>query len=591
MNITQRIRAVQSELENRNAYALIIPSTDPHMSEYVAPRWEGRAWISGFHGSAGTAVVTLDGAALWTDGRYFLEAGEVLAGTGIELMKMGLPDTPEIEEWIAARHKKRAGASDQVLVSAESFPQAMFSAMAARLVRYGLKLIAGIDPLEAVWKDRPALPARPFYETSSKHTGETRSRRLERLRLWLADRPEDFVLVTALDEIAWLLNLRGSDVECNPVFYAYLLVSPDEASLFTHGEDMSREIAAGLEADGISVLPYAGFITELEKIEGKVCADPGTINMAAAQALGDGFAPAESPVKLWKAVKTTVELESTRTVMERDGAAMVRLLHWIEKRVENREPLDEMMISGKISEIRRAGEGYIGDSFPAIVGFGAHGAIVHYRVNETSSLPVEQNGMLLIDSGGQYADGTTDITRTLGIHDVSQSQIDHFTLVLKGNIALSQAVFPRGTSGLQLDVLARQGLWSRGLNYAHGTGHGVGFALNVHEGPQSISTRFIKQELLPGMIVSNEPGYYVEGSHGIRIENLEAVVEHPELSGFLMFETLTLCPIELELINSSLLTSDELAWLNQYHQTVWRRLSPLLDSELRLWLQHKTRKL
>jgi Xaa-Pro aminopeptidase len=593
MTVQKRVQALQAALKSNDLFACIIPSTDPHMSEYVAPRWEGRAWISGFAGSAGTAVISVDGAALWTDGRYFLEAGQVLDGSGIELMKMGLPETPSIEDWLTSRYAAagRAGHTGRVRVAGESFPLGQFQQMARSLDQGSLLLEAGDDLLDEIWKDRPGLPGEGFYEVSADFTGETRRQRLDRLAGWITEHGYGAVLLSALDEIAWTLNLRGSDVECNPVFYGYLLFGPDGGTLFTHGEDMDPALVSALQDDRIDLARYSDIFDALKDAKGSVASDPGTLNVAAAGKLDDRLRSVASPVKLWKAVKTGSELASTRRVMERDGVAMVKLLHWIEKSAASGDSLDELTISNKITELRSAGSSYVGDSFPSIVGFAGHGAIVHYRVDRESSSAVEGNGLLLIDSGGQYADGTTDITRTLAVGNPSPEQIDQFTLVLKGNIALSSAVFPRGTTGLQLDTLARLPLWNRGLNYGHGTGHGVGFALNVHEGPQSISTRFIDQQLLAGMIVSNEPGFYAEGSHGIRIENLEAVVDLEDRPGFLGFETLTLCPIELEMINRKLLTEEEVLWINDYHQMVWKRLSPELDSDLRLWLQHKTRKL
>lgn len=594
MSVHKRISAIQHELSQRSAFACIIPSGDPHVSEYVAPRWEGRAWASGFHGSAGTLVVCVDSAALWTDGRYFLEAARVLEGSGIELMKMGLPQTPEISQWIIQQSaEKKVGENRSVLVAEDSFPLSLFNGMGRELSANGLELKAQADILDAVWADRPELPGNALYEISSELTGQTRAQRLALLREWVKDAGGGSFLISALDEIAWILNLRGSDVDCNPVFYAYLLVDPDKAVLFVSPSAVDKNIAKALKADGVECREYGQIFGILSEgvLSPSVFADPTTLNVAAASAIGDVLKPVGSPIRQWKACKSDVELEATRNVMERDGAAMVRLLHWIERQIEAGQVLTELEISRKVSEFRSADSQYVGDSFESIVGFGPNGAVVHYRVDEESSLSLDHNGLLLIDSGGQYRDGTTDITRTVSVGEASAEQIRHFTLVLKGHINLARAKFPRGTFGVQLDTFARKYLWQEGLDYRHGTGHGVGFALNVHEGPQSISTKLVNQPLLPGMICSNEPGYYQADSHGIRIENLLAVRATENSDEFLDFENLTLCPIELELINRSMLFDEEIRWINEYHQMVWKRLSPLLDSELRLWLQHKTRKL
>lgn len=400
-------------------------------------------------------------------------------------------------------------------------------------------------------------------------------------------------MISALDEVAWLLQLRGRDVEYNPVFYAYAFLDSKESILHvcTHGENISDDLKKDLEQDNVQIHAYEDVGELLRSTEGKVAADPLTLNMEIASILGDRLTKQESSIRRWKACKNPVEVESTRSVMIRDGVAMVNFLFWLEHQLKDGSALDELMISRKITAFRSEQENYVGDSFRSIVGFNGHGAIVHYSVDEESSSSIEGNGLLLIDSGGQYLDGTTDITRTVAVHDVDQEVKHHFTLVLKGHIGLGSAVFPEGTPGIQLDSFARRPLWQNGLNYGHGTGHGVGFALNVHEGPQSISPRLISTPLEPGMICSNEPGFYLEDAYGIRIENLVTVSPHEEYDGYLSFENLTLCPIELSLIERDLLSDEEVSWLNSYHDKVWRSLSPHLEQEQRIWLQHKTRKL
>ncbi|AHC16328.1 aminopeptidase family protein P [Salinispira pacifica] len=588
---SERIHLLQEYLKKQNAFAAVIPSTDPHMSEYVAERWRGRSWISAFEGSAGTVAVTQKDAALWTDSRYFLEAGRVLKNSGIALMKQGLPETPSIEQWLMQMKGKQEGA--RVLVAADSFALKSFESMQSELANGDISLEAAPDFLDTIWENRPGLPAEEIYAHDSTFSGETRNDRITRLREFADSRGYERILITALDEIAWLLQLRGRDVEFNPVFYAYALLETrgPVLHLCTHAENISPDLRRELEADNVHIHGYQDIGKLLTSSEGQVAADPLTLNMETASILGDRLVKLPSPVRSWKACKNPKEIESTRNVMIRDGVAMVNFLYWLEHELKDGSSLDELAVSRKITEFRSTQKNYVGDSFRSIVGFNDHGAVVHYSVDENSSSPIQGNGLLLIDSGGQYLDGTTDITRTVAVHDVDREAKHHFTLVLKGHINLASAVFPEGTPGIQLDSLARRPLWQNGLNYGHGTGHGVGFALNVHEGPQSISPRLISTPLQPGMICSNEPGYYLEGAYGIRIENLVAVGPHESYSGFLCFEDLTLCPIELSLIERDLLNDEEISWLNDYHDMVWRNLSPHLEQEQRIWLQHKTRKL
>ena len=454
-----------------------------------------------------------------------------------------------------------------------------------------MELRAVDDLLDTVWTDRPPLPSEKIYEISSRITGESRETRLSRLKEELGRQGISAFLVSALDEIAWILNLRGSDVEYNPVFYAYLLVSEKETLLCTHYADMSPSVRSALEAAGISLAGYGDIEAALKAQEGIIGADPASLNVKIAHILEKNLKPLKSPLKLWKAGKTAAELASTRQVMELDGVAMVKLLHWLEKALERGEELSELKVSNYIERFRAEHEDCIGSSFAAIVGFQEHGAIIHYTVDEKSNKAIRGGGLLLIDSGGQYRGGTTDITRTLAIGTVPRDLREQYTLVLKGHIGLARAVFPAGSTGAQLDSLARRPLWEHGLNYGHGTGHGVGFALNVHEGPQNISPRPLPVALEIGMICSNEPGFYEEGSHGIRIENLLAVRLHATHPAFLCFETLSLCPLEPELIQGELLSQEEISWVNSYHRLVWERLSPLLSAPQRNWLKGKTREL
>ncbi len=583
---TDRIEKIQKQLKQKGYAACIITSSDPHMSEYTARRWQSRAWASGFAGSAGTLVVGTEKAALWTDGRYFIEAESALKNTPVALMKSGLPETPEISQWLC---QIIAVKGSKILVDAETCSHRDLLRVSADLAPAGLELIAGEDILEDIWLDRPGLPDEPIYEIDVEICGETRESKIARLREYLGKSGTQYILISALDQIAWLLNLRGSDVVFNPVFYAFVLVSAGRLVLYTHGSGMSEELREKLAVFGVQCSEYQKIYADLAALKGRLLADPANLNVAVVSRAGDALVLSPSPLVLWKAVKNSRERASLCGVMERDGVAMVRLLKWLESSYADGAELDELGISAAMDEFRSQQNGYMGNSFRSIAGFAWHGAIIHYSVDKTSNIPLDRDGLLLLDSGGQYCDGTSDITRTLPIGDIAHELKRQFTLVLKGNIALGRAVFPRGTTGLQLDSLARRALWESGLDYSHGTGHGVGFALNVHEGPQRISTHQPSVELLPGMICSNEPGYYQEGSHGIRIENLVAVEEHSDYPGFLRFETLTLCPIELSLVDKGMLDLSEITWLNAYHDEVWHRLAPLLEENERMWLQHKTR--
>lgn len=599
ITIKEKISLIRQELQKRGAFAGIFPSGDPHISEYTAERWKIREWISGFYGSAGTVVVTQSAAALWTDSRYFLEAAEALKGSGIVLMKMGLPGTLAIEDWIVGEFRdwaaENAGRSamNRALFDSEHFPLSQFDQ--SRLKLKEMELIAVDDLLGGIWRDRPPMPGAAIYEISSTVTGVTREERLGYLRKLLGKQGVSAFLISALDEIAWLLNLRGSDVKYNPVFYAWLLVREQDSLLCTHCEDLPEPLCQSLEDAGVLLADYTDIEPALKMQGGMIAADSASLNVKMARILGEKHKHITSPVQLWKARKTASELVSTRKVMEMDGVAMVKLLRWLENVTKKGGKLTELMVATHIDDFRAEQEGFIGSSFASVVGFQEHAAIIHYSVDEKSDKAIDGEGLLLIDSGGQYRNGTTDITRTIFISGQARKCPKElrrqYTLVLKGHIALARAVFPEGTIGSQLDSLARRPLWEQGLNYGHGTGHGVGFALNVHEGPQSIGLLPTAAALEPGMVCSNEPGYYRDGSHGIRIENLVAVKQHPSHQGFLCFETLSLCPLELELVQKELLSHEEIAWLNDYHRQVRDRLSPLLDSPLQDWLSQKTREL
>ena len=611
--VRRRILQIQQKLTAQEAFAAIFFSTDPHISEYVAERWKVRSWISGFCGSAGIVVVTRLNAALWTDSRYFLEAEQSLKGSGIVLMKEGLSLT--IEEWISKEYREQGeDCEGRVLVDGETCTHSQFNELTLGLSQAGLVVEAADNILVDIWQGRPLLPAEEIYEISSVLTGESREVRLSRLKKILPELGVSAFLVSALDELAWVLNLRGSDVQYNPVFYGYLLVSERETILCTHHKDIPPAICSHLVNAGVRLAEYDDIHAILnealrpeegtkpaesrakqgfgERGAGRIIgADPSSVNMNIVQLLGEDLKTMSSPLKLWKAQKTMAEIGSTRRVMEQDGVAMVKLLHWLEVCVENDEEMSELKVSDRIRHFRAERDGFISESFTSIVGFQGNAAVIHYSVDENSNKTIKGKGILLIDSGGQYRGGTTDITRTLAIGEAPARIQTQYSLVLKGHIQLAQAIFPVGSTGMELDSFARQVLWAQGLNYGHGTGHGVGFALNVHEGPQNISPRPLPVALEEGMICSNEPGYYEEGSHGIRIENLLLVNAHHEYQGFLCFETLSLCPLEINLIKRELLTDEEIAWVNGYHQLVWDRLSPLLSESDRIWLKQKTRQL
>ncbi|MGI9255471.1 MAG: aminopeptidase family protein P [Salinispira sp.] len=616
MQQQDKIALLRNELRKRGAFAVIFLTADPHISEYVAPRWKVREWLSEFCGSAGTLVVTRQSAALWTDYRYFLEAAEALEGSSIMLMKMEMPETPVIEAWIASEFEKWRETDAEILVDGECFAFNQFRKSAREFEKYGFSLNVTDGLVDNIWSDRPPMPTAPMYEISAAVTGETREERITFLRELFPTLKINSFLLTALDEIAWILNLRGSDVEYNPVFYAYLLVNESDAVLFTHCAELPEPLRQKLAEGGVGLAEYEEIESVLKTSDGIIGADADTLNVkiarsARAAASNPGASNASSPrsnppapitpknklklipspIKMRKARKNTEELASLRNVMKKDGLAMVTLLHWLEQAVENNEKISELTVSTRIEECRAEQEGFIGSSFTSIVGFREHGAIIHYVVNENSNKSIEKDGILLIDSGGQYRNGTTDITRTVPVGRVAENIRLQYTLVLKGHISLARAIFPEGTTGAHLDSFARRALWEHGLNYGHGTGHGVGFALNVHEGPQNISFHPHAVILEPGMVCSNEPGYYQDTSHGIRIENLIAVECHPQYRDFLRFETLSLCPLELNLVKTELLSAEEREWINTYHGLVYESLSPLLNTSLRLWLEQKTRTL
>ena len=573
--------------------AFVFPSSDPHNSEYVADHWKSREWISGFTGSAGTAVVTLDHAALWTDSRYFIAAAEQLAGTEYRLMKLRVEGTPTVCEWLAdelaAYEKPVVGLDGNVNSFAE------VAALTQELATRGnIRVRTDADPMATLWTARPAIPGHKVCLHPLKYAGETTASKISRIRKSLAVRGADGLLVTALDEIAWVLNLRGSDVHCNPVFVSYLLITPGNVTLYINKEKLPEEVRHCLAAGNIAVEPYGAVAVGLEHYPGRhLLVDDSTTNHTLVSALLRGKAVfGESPVPGMKAVKNRVEQDGFRTAMLRDGIAMVKFLAWLKPAVEAGGQT-EISLDRRLTALRAEQPLFKGISFDTIVGYEAHGAIVHYEATPATDAPIEPHGLVLIDSGAQYEDGTTDITRTVAQGRLTEEQRRIYTLVLKGHIQLALCRFPSGACGSQIDAIAREPMWREGYNYLHGTGHGVGSYLNVHEGPHQIRMEWRPAPLRAGMTVTDEPGLYLEGKFGVRIENTLLIVPAAttDFGEFLGFETLTLAPIDTTPVLPYMLTAEERQWLNSYHRRVRETLSPHLSAAEAAWLKAAARPL
>lgn len=588
--IPQRVSALRRWMAERQLAAFIIPSTDPHLSEYVAPHWQAREWISGFTGSAGTVVVTASSAGLWTDSRYFLQAAAQLHGTGIALFKEMLPETPDIPAYL----RGTLAAGSTVGIDGKLFSAARTLLLKEALEKDGLLRLADAgDPMADLWGDRPPMPAAPAIIYSLDYAGRSCPDKLNDIRQALAANDAESILLSALDEIAWTLNLRGADVHCNPVVICYLLVTKDEAHCFIRPEKVTPEVKEYLAGCGVALHPYEEAENFLSRIASPTLSlDAGKTNYALWVAVNPGCRKVEapSPVALLKAVRNEREIAGLRNAMLKDGVALARFLMWLEKVVPD-GGVTETGVGRKLHELRAAQPLYKGDSFDTIAGYGAHGAIVHYEATPETDAELQPRGFLLLDSGAQYLDGTTDITRTIPLGPLTDEEIIDYTLILKGHIALARAVYPEGTRGAQLDVLARMPIWTRRMNFLHGTGHGVGHFLNVHEGPQSIRMNENPVALRPGMVTTNEPGVYKDGSHGVRTENMMLTVPAGEgmFGRYLRFETLTLCPINTSCIDRTLLDADEVKWLDEYHANVCKRLSPLLNEEEKAWLRNACR--
>ena len=587
-NITERIEALRQQMRANGLAAFIVPSTDPHAGEYVPEHWESRKWITGFTGSAGTAVITLNDAGLWTDSRYFIQAEEQLEGTGIRLFKDRLPETPSIPEWLTSVLKagEKVGINGWVNTHQEA------ETLRYQLNRYSIELITlAEDVFDTIWEDRPNLPQSPVFILDEEKTGSSCSEKISRIKSALKKNHTEAIILSSLDEIAWTLNLRGEDVHCNPVFISYLLITPKANTLYILEEKITNEVRSYLEKHQINIKPYTDFAKDAFKQGCHLLQVSPLVNEAlytlAARRMPTTILP--SPVALMKAVKNETEQAGFRKAMERDGVAMVKFLRWMKEAVPTGNET-ELSIDKKLYELRAEQANFKGISFDTIAGYKEHAAIVHYEATPETDIPVKPEGLLLLDSGAQYLDGTTDITRTIVLGPLTEEEKTDYTLVLKGHLQLQNAHFPAGTCGTQLDILARMAMWKQGINYLHGTGHGIGHFLCVHEGPHQVRMNYMPTPLEPGMILTDEPGIYKAGRHGIRIENTLLIVpaQETEFGKFYRFEPLTLCPIDKKAIVVSMLTDEELNWLNDYHQMVYDRLHTLLDTDEQTWLKQAT---
>ncbi len=587
--IKRRLEKLRGVMKDKGIDVYIVNGSDPHKSEYPPSRWKTRSWLTGFSGSAGTVVVTLEKAGLWTDSRYFLQAEKELENSGILLFKMGLPGVPSPVEWIKALSSNTLTVSSNAFTTTLEEKRTFEKEFAGEKIKY----ISEEDLLDRIWDDRPDLPREKIFQLDMKYCGKDRKTKINEIRVVMNNAGVSWYLVSSLSDIAWTLNLRGNDIPFNPLFLAYLLIGKETTILFTGLEKVSSDLQALLLSERIEIRPYE-FVSEYVRSldAARIMVSPGATSVAMFSLFTEAWTVIERPdcTTEMKAVKNSIELSGIRHAMKKDGAALVRFLKWLEEKWPI-PGLDEIQIAGKLTELRSLQDGFVGPSFETIAGFNEHGAIVHYSAKEGSAALLDIPGFLLLDSGGQYLDGTTDITRIIPVGGKKDTEVKKdYTLVLKGHIDLARIQFPEGTTGIQLDLLARHSLWMEGKNYLHGTGHGVGHFLTVHEGPENISPRQPSAVLKPGMVMSNEPGLYREGKYGIRIENLVTVVEseETEFGRFYKFETLTLCPLERDLIDTALLTEEQLQWVNAYHEKVYALLSPFLAEDEKIWLQKKT---
>ena len=588
--IPERLSAFRKFMESKNMSVFVIPGTDPHLSEYPAATWEGRKWISGFTGSAGTIVVTLSKAGLFTDSRYFLQGKTELANTGIDLFEVGVPKTPDMIDWIIDETGENGKVGIDGLVYAASDAKLLRN----RLKRKNIELITEFDPFVEIWKDRPEIPRNEIFTLPEDITGESAKSKIERIVTAIKKEDADGMLMVTLDTIAWTFNIRGNDVDFNPVAVAYAYISEKETVLFINPEKLTNEVTDNLKQQGVVLADYHKVFEYVGNLPSKtnILITGSKINHKLLHTITENchVVDVPSPADLMKSTKNKTELKGFRNAMLKDGIALVKFYMWMEKAVPARE-VTEVTIEEKLREYRSQQPLYFGESFNTIAGYAGNGAIVHYHATPENHSNVEPKGLLLIDSGAQFMDGTTDITRTLAVGALTEQMKKDYTNVLKGHIQIATAIYPQGTRGSQLDVLARKALWDNCLHYSHGTGHGIGHFLNVHEGPQNIRLEENPVTLQPGMVTSNEPGLYRADEYGIRIENLIVTQEYKknEFGTFYDFETITLCPIDTTPIDRELMTQKEIDWINNYHTMVYDKLSPHLNEEENSWLKEKTK--
>lgn len=589
--INDRLASLREVMRREHLAAFIFPSTDAHQSEYVAAHWQGREWISGFNGSAGTVVVTLTSAALWTDSRYFLAAEEQLKGTEYQLMKLKIEGTPTIAQWLAQELADVESPEVGIDGMVNSYHSA--TALISDLRKLGgISVRTNFDPLSIVWKNRPAIPQNPVEIQPMEYAGESVSSKITRIRKALRELHADGMLVSALDDIAWTLNLRGTDVHCNPVFVSYLLISSDEVKLFVDEEKVSAEVRSYLQENGISLYIYNKVEEALRNYsEYNILLDGDETSYYLWKTVKcQEIVAATSPIPAMKAVKNATEIQGYRNAMLRDGVAMVKFLMWLKPAVEAGGQT-EISIDKKLTSLRAEQPLFRDISFDTIAGYAAHGAIVHYEATPETDIPLKPEGLVLIDSGAQYQDATTDITRTIALGPVTEEMKHIYTLVLKAHIQLELVKFPDGASGTQLDAVGRECMWREGLNFLHGTGHGVGSYLNVHEGPHQIRMEWMPAPLRAGMTLTDEPGLYLAGKFGVRTENTVLITDYKktEFGKFLQIEPLTLCPIDTTPIDTNIMLPEEIDWLNQYHQKVYEKLAPYLSEIEKKWLRNATK--
>lgn len=589
--INDRLASLREVMRREHLAAFIFPSTDAHQSEYVAAHWQGREWISGFNGSAGTVVVTLTSAALWTDSRYFLAAEEQLKGTEYQLMKLKVEGTPTIAQWLAQELADVESPEVGIDGMVNSYHSA--TALISDLRKLGgISVRTNFDPLSIVWKNRPAIPQNPVEIQPMEYAGESVSSKITRIRKALRELHADGMLVSALDDIAWTLNLRGTDVHCNPVFVSYLLISSDEVKLFVDEEKVSAEVRSYLQENGISLYIYNKVEEALRNYsEYNILLDGDETSYYLWKTVKcQEIVAATSPIPAMKAVKNATEIQGYRNAMLRDGVAMVKFLMWLKPAVEAGGQT-EISIDKKLTSLRAEQPLFRDISFDTIAGYATHGAIVHYEATPETDIPLKPEGLILIDSGAQYQDATTDITRTIALGPVTEEMKHIYTLVLKAHIQLELVKFPDGASGTQLDAVGRECMWREGLNFLHGTGHGVGSYLNVHEGPHQIRMEWMPAPLRAGMTLTDEPGLYLADKFGVRTENTVLITDYKktEFGKFLQIEPLTLCPIDTTPIDTNIMLPEEIDWLNQYHQKVYEKLAPYLSETEKKWLRNATK--